>query len=122
MRRASFPVLFVVFASAVLLAAACSNTDGAAPDAEMPGETEEEAPPPEDIISGVATVQHVELEGGFYGLVADDSTRYNPQNMDSTYHEDGLRVRFRAVKKDVMTTQMWGQPIEILDMMPLNDQ
>ena len=109
--------------STAFLAAACSNTGGSLPDADVPGETEEELPPPEDIVSGVGTVQYVELEGGFYGLVADDSTRYNPQNLAEEYRQDGLRVRFRAVTKDdVMTTQMWGRPIEILDILRLNNQ
>ena len=113
---------FVLLIGTALLAAACSNTDGPVPGSEAPGESEE-APLPEDVVSGIGTIQYVELEGGFYGLVADDSTRYNPQNLSEEYQEDGLRVRFRAVTKDdVMTTQMWGTPVEMLDVMRLNDQ
>lgn len=123
MRCITLTVALALLTSLVFLAAACSNTGGSLPDADVPGETEEELPPPEDIVSGVGTVQYVELEGGFYGLVANDSTRYQPQNLAETYRKDGLRVRFRAVTIDsVMTTQMWGQPIEILDILRLNRQ
>jgi hypothetical protein len=120
MPRLSFFVAFLFITP--LLLAACNNAGGSLPDAELPGE-EEDAPPPEDIVSGIGTIQYVELEGGFYGLVADDSTRYNPQNLDEAYREDGLRVRFRGtVEDDVMTTQMWGQVLQILEMQRMNDQ
>ena len=115
-------IAFALLVSVPLLATACNTTGRSLPDAELPG-TGEDAPAPENIVSDVGTVQYVELEGGFYGIVADDSTRYQPQNMAEEYQEDGLRVRFRAATKDsVMTAQMWGQPVEILDIMPMNDQ
>lgn len=71
----------------------------------------------EDIVSGVGTVRYVDLEGGFYGIVADDGARYNPDSLEESFRRDGLRVRFRArVQEDVMTVQMWGQPVELLDV------
>lgn len=121
MLRFLFSLGFVLLTSVALLAAACSNTGGSLPDPDAPSESDE-APAPEDIVSGIGTVQYVELEGGFYGIVADDSTRYNPQNLSEEYREDGLRVRFRAAERDVMTTQMWGTPVEILDIMPIDGQ
>lgn len=77
----------------------------------------EDGPDPEDIVSAVGTVRYVDLEGGFYGIETDDGGRYNPSNLAAEYQEDGMTVRFRAVRQeDVMTTQMWGTPVEILDI------
>jgi hypothetical protein len=76
-----------------------------------------EAPDPENIISDTGTVHYVDLEGGFYGIVADDSTRYLPDSLDAALQQDGLRVRFRAhIREDAVTMQMWGQPIDLLDI------
>lgn len=116
-------LLFVLFASL----AACSN-------AEVAGRTDPTIPPrdpedvfdtddgldPEDVVSGVGTIRYIDLEGGFYGLVADDSTRYNPTNLEDAFKEDGLRVRFRGAREDVMTIQMWGTPLRITNMLRLD--
>lgn len=86
-------------------------------------EVENDPPPrPEDVIEDLGTVRHVELEGGFYGIVADDGTRYLPDSLDEAYREDGLRVRFRAEEREgAMTTQMWGTPVTILEIMRLEE-
>ena len=77
----------------------------------------DDAPDPEDIISDTGTVRYIDLEGGFYGLIADDSTHYLPDSLDASFRQDGLRVRFRAqIREDVMTMQMWGRPVRILDI------
>ncbi|PSQ92972.1 MAG: hypothetical protein BRD52_03145 [Bacteroidetes bacterium SW_4_67_19] len=90
------------------------------PDADV--EEDADLPPPEDIVSGLGTVRYVELEGGFYGIVADDSTRYLPQDLGTDYREDGLRVRFRAAVQDsAMTMEMWGTPVEMLDILRVED-
>ena len=60
------------------------------------------------------TIQYIDLEGGFYGLLADDGEKYLPLNLDAAYEEDGLRVRFAMEKAEgVMTIQQWGTPIRI---------
>lgn len=77
----------------------------------------DDAPSPEDIISDTGTVRYVELEGGFYGIIADDSTRYLPDSLGARFQEDGMRIRFRAQLRDnVVTAQMWGQPVRMLDI------
>ncbi len=90
---------------------------------------EEETPTPsvesseKDFISGVGTILFQDLEGGFYGLVADDGATYDPLNLDETFKQDSLRVRFQARRRtNVMTTRMWGQPVEILEMARLDNQ
>lgn len=83
----------------------------------MGTQPESEQRPPDAIVSDIGTVRYIDLEGGFYGIVADDSTRYLPDSLDTRFREDGLRVRFRAERRDdVLTAQMWGQPVRLIDM------
>lgn len=81
---------------------------------------EDDGPDPANIVSGVGTIVYMDLEGGFYGLVAEDGTKYNPLNLADEFKQDSLRVRFRAeTKTDVMTTRMWGTNVEILEMLQI---
>ncbi len=67
-----------------------------------------------DVIKGTGTVEFIELEGGFYGIVADDSQKYDPINLAKEFQTDGLRVRFEAkLRTDVATIRQWGKTIEI---------
>jgi inhibitor of cysteine peptidase len=67
-----------------------------------------------EAISGTGTVKFVDLEGGFYGIVGDDGQKYDPMNLDQTYQEDGLRVRFQAkIRQDMVSIYMWGTIIEL---------
>jgi predicted small secreted protein len=65
-------------------------------------------------VSGTGTVKFVDLEGGFYGIVGNNGQNYDPMNLDQTYQEDGLRVRFQAkIRQDMASIHMWGTIIEI---------
>lgn len=97
---------FFAVCAVILLLAGCFN---AQPNGD--------ARPPEEIVSDTGTIRYVDLEGGFYGIVADDSTRYLPDSLAAPFREDGVRVRFRAeLQEDVVTIQMWGQPVRIIDI------
>jgi hypothetical protein len=101
----------------LLLAAGCSPK----PAAETVTPTPSPASTDKDLVSGVGTIAYQDLEGGFYGLVADDGTRYDPLNLDEAFQQDSLRVRFRVrPRPDVMTIRMWGQPVEVLDLARLD--
>jgi len=64
--------------------------------------------------TAVGTVRYVSLEGGFYGIVADDGTRYDPgDSLPEKYRRDGLRVRFTARPQEGFTIRMWGKLVEI---------
>jgi len=64
--------------------------------------------------TATGTVTHVELEGGFYGIVTDDGARYLPLDLSEEYRTDGMRVTFTAVPaEDTATIQQWGTPIRI---------
>lgn len=71
----------------------------------------------EDVIETTGTVQYVDLEGGFYGLVAEDGTRYDPSGLPEEFQEDGLPVRFRAEpRENVLTTRMWGEVVRLIEI------
>lgn len=68
-------------------------------------------------VTGSGTVHFVDLEGGFFGLVADDGTRYLPLNLPPAFRVDGLRVRFRGrPRPEVVTVTQWGTPLELLEI------
>jgi len=118
-------VFCAVLTIAVLLTA-CSGTDAPAtetspapPDsASDPVMTDEPPQTPEDnIVAGIGTIEYVNLEGGFYGIVDEETGQhYNPDAIPDSLQIDGIRVEYRARPRDVMTIQMWGRPIEIISI------
>jgi hypothetical protein len=81
------------------------NTEEAAPSADKKGE----------IRNMTGTIVFHEIEGGFYGIEADDGKKYNPINLDESFRKDGLRVKFDAnLKEGMVGIHMWGEYVEIL--------
>jgi hypothetical protein len=61
------------------------------------------------------TVRHLDLEGGFYGIFADNGERYDAHNLPREFAVDGLRVKFRAVEeKGAVCIHMWGKTVKII--------
>ncbi len=74
------------------------------------------------VVTGTGTVVFIDLEGGFYGIVADDGERYLPLDLPADYEKDGLRVRFSAdVVNDTATIQQWGTPVKIVEIERTDD-
>jgi len=68
-------------------------------------------------ISSTGTITYIDLEGGFYGLVTSDGVKYLPLDLPDEFKQDGLKVDFSGViDPDIMTIQMWGQPLKILSI------
>jgi hypothetical protein len=68
----------------------------------------------ENTVSGTGTVAFIDLEGGFYGIVADDGSHYYPLNLDAEFQVDGLPISFSGIlRRDIATTAQWGAPIEL---------
>ena len=65
------------------------------------------------------TVRYQDLEGGFFGIVADDSAKYDPGTLPAAVQKDGLRVRFTAKRVGGFTTRMWGTRVEVQHIEPL---
>ena len=100
MRGYHFPILALLLAT---VAAACAC--GCLGEPEPPA------------VSGAGTVQYIDLEGGFYGIVADDGTQYLPLNLPEEFSEDGLAIEFTGfVREDVATIQQWGTPLELTEI------
>jgi hypothetical protein len=72
-------------------------------------------PKPSDpnMIQATGVVQHQDIEGGFFGIVADDGAKYDPGTLPEAFQKDGLKVKFTARKTNGMTTRMWGTTVEI---------
>jgi hypothetical protein len=90
--------IIVCFASiAFILASGCTIP------AENPNE-----------VSGAGTVVYIDLEGGFYGIIASDGSEYLPLNLPEEYQENGISVVFEGViREDMYTIQQWGTPLDI---------
>ena len=69
-----------------------------------------------EIISGNGTIKYIPLEGGFYGIETEKGEKYLPLNLPEEFKEDGLKVWFKAKPKKDKTIQMWGTPVEILEI------
>ena len=73
------------------------------------------------IIETTGTVTWVPLEGGFYGIIADDGTQYDPLNLPEEYAHDGFRIGFTATEEqDVASFHMWGTSVTITDVTPIS--
>lgn len=72
-------------------------------------------PPKSNIITVLGLIKYVELEGGFFGIVAEDGKKYFPDYLGQDFKVDGLSVRVQAQPQEQMLgIQMWGNPIKIL--------
>jgi len=67
------------------------------------------------------TVVYVGLEGGFYGIIADDGTHWDPDNLADSFAIDRLPVTFTGIRTDHPTSHMWGRTIEIVTIRKIGD-
>lgn len=67
------------------------------------------------------TVVYVPLEGGFYGIIADDGIRWDPGNLSDSFAIDSLRVAFTGIRTDHPTVHMWGRTIDIISIRKIAD-
>ena len=68
----------------------------------------------EQRIDGNGTIHYEDLEGGFYGIIADSGSQYLPTNLNATFRVDGRRVNFSAYPASVSTISMWGTPVRLI--------
>jgi hypothetical protein len=79
--------------------------------AEMPEEIEMKQ------LSFTATVQYLNLEGGFFGLVSKEGKHWLPMNLSKEFQQNGAVVMVKGnVVKGVLTIQQWGTPFSITDI------
>ncbi len=95
---------------ALLLLVACAPGQAQSPPAT--GAVDQQA-----ILEVTATVRHVPLEGGFFGLIAADGTQYDPINLGPEFQQDGLAVQARLRPlRGVVSYRMWGTIVEVVSM------
>ena len=75
-----------------------------------------------ETITGTGTIRYIQLEGGFYGIITEEGEKYLPLNLKEEFKEDGLRVWFKGKLRKVLTIQMWGKPIEILEIQKIREK
>lgn len=102
-----FLAVVVLLCGAVLIGGCTGSDGGGKPNTTANGTA----------ITGTGTVTYIDLEGGFYGIVADDGGHYLPLDLDEAFRQDGLKVRFTLEPaKDVMTIQQWGTPVKVVSI------
>jgi hypothetical protein len=73
--------------------------------------------PAEDFVRITGTVHRLDLEGGVYVIRTDDGTQYRPIELPEEFRVEGLAVEVEAKRRDdVLTVDMAGQAIELLDI------
>lgn len=78
-------------------------------------------PPAADRGATSATLQfrgeivHLSFEGGFWGIVAEDGSRYDPGRLPPEFQQAGLKVLVTAkLVRERVSFRMWGKPIELV--------
>jgi|GEM_PF-1489420 len=70
-----------------------------------------------DEISVKGTVEHVDLEGGFWGVIGDDGKRYDVVNLPKEFEQQGLRVKFVGrLRPGRVSFHMWGVIVEVISI------
>jgi hypothetical protein len=72
----------------------------------------------EAVLEFRAEVVRIELEGGFWGLVAEDGRKYDPGRLTPDFQQAGLKVRVSANRAPRVSFRMWGTPIDVLQIEP----
>ena len=69
----------------------------------------------ENIVMGTGTIEFLDFEGGFYGIISDDGEHYDPIDLDEEFRVHSLRIYFEAeILENVCTFHMWGKPVSLL--------
>ncbi len=69
----------------------------------------------DDIASDTGKIVYLDFEGGFYGIEADDGSKYDPINLPPKFMAKGLRIKFKAkILRDRESIHMWGEIVELL--------
>jgi hypothetical protein len=101
-----------------LLGFACAGqSDDRARTAEPPPGAPAATPTPgdPDLITGNGTVHRLEIEGGFFGIVADEGAHYDPGELDARFRRDGLRVRFDLRRNPGQASmRQWGTLVTVV--------
>jgi ABC-type oligopeptide transport system substrate-binding subunit len=101
--------------------AGCSASDQAP---ETATDSSDSAQQSDQTVTGTGTISFVDVEGGFFAIQSDDGAKYDPTgSLDEDFQKDGLRVRFTLRPKEgVMTTRMWGTPVDVEEIERIEEE
>lgn len=61
-------------------------------------------------------VKYQELGTGFWGIIGDDGSKWQPSNLPSSLQKEGLKVHIKAQEqRGAVSIFMWGTNIKIMD-------
>lgn len=94
-----------------------STSEAAAAETSEQSASTLEKEPEGDLIEIIGIVKHINLEGGFFAIEADDGNKYNPIALPTEFKKDGIKVKIVArLKGDIASTRMYGKIIEIVSI------
>lgn len=106
------PSRLFVLTLILLFAGGCAGAASA--PVPPPSETSRSVQGERDVIQFNGKIVHVPVEGGFFGIVADDGRKFDPRNLPEAFRRDGTQVRVTARPLEgVVGFHMWGQIVEI---------
>ncbi|GAC13532.1 hypothetical protein [Aliiglaciecola lipolytica] len=122
---------FLHYFVTVLFIAGCSGTDTADSKQELPTEANAKVQknnrsdaPQEDteMLTITGTIVHKNLEGGFFGLDANDGKKYMPKGMNKELLRHGMIVQVKGyVLSDVLTFQQYGEVLKVVEAIKVDD-
>lgn len=63
------------------------------------------------------TIKHVDLSGGFYGIIGDDGQKYQPEKpLPQRFSKNGLRVKATVKPSFGFSIFMWGKTVKVSDI------
>lgn len=105
--------LLAVICLATVGFAAPAGTPGIAPAAGKSNLTSLYRP----VITTEATITFVDLEGGFFGIIGSDGSKYEPTKLSKAFLKDGLPVTVKLAPAAASTgVRMWGTPVTVLSI------
>ena len=68
-------------------------------------------------IEHTGVVVRVDEDGGFWGIVTADSTRFRPTNLHAEFEQSGMEVEFEGyVLSEERVEGEWGIPVELTEV------
>jgi len=96
---------------------AAGGCSGMQRDRQADASADAEGQPPVVGRQITGTVKHMDLEGGFYGIVTDDGRKLDPVDLPDVFKQDGLRIKARVqALEGRVSVHMWGTLVTIIDI------
>lgn len=110
----------------ILLAlTACGEESSTASTVDAPEKSSQPTKPDTkgtEMLTIKGTIVYQQIEGGFYGLDAEDGKKYQPHSLAKQYQQHGLIVEVTGViDENILTFQQYGPVFKIKSVTILDD-